>query len=88
MFSIVSLNTLNQTGPAVFALLVLRAFRAPKGVLSLTIPPSSLYHVMTLIVMAWSAGMIRDCYRRYCVMHNNSFVPISGYNSAALNHCF
>ena len=45
LVAIAALTALRKTGPAVFALLVLRAFRAPKGVLSLSIPLFSFYHV-------------------------------------------
>ncbi len=48
-FSIAALTALNNTGPAVFALLVLRAFRAPKGDLSSSIPPFSFYHQLNCI---------------------------------------
>ena len=41
LISIVTSITLNKTGPAVFALLVLRTIRVPKGVLSRSIP---LFH--------------------------------------------
>ena len=41
LISIVTSITLNKTGPAVFALLVLRTIRVPKGDLSRSIP---LFH--------------------------------------------
>ena len=68
MFSIVSLNTLNQTGPAVFALSVLRAIRAPKGVLSSYNTAAFIVPCHAVYDMAWYVRVIRRCKQRHCVM--------------------
>ena len=55
---IVTLISLKETGPAVFALLVLRAFRAPKGDLSLNDTAIPIIPCLALNRTAWYTGIL------------------------------